>query len=120
MARPKQSKAAAFSVGELVFFTAVLERDKSYNGPVLWVSHPCERRRGWYMGQRTVYEGDHRRGSEGSAWHDGEPACLLVARGISHALVVFDPRKAPIRIPWDALEKPPAETVPTPDTTQKD
>jgi len=50
------------------------------------------------MGLRTVFDGTvfHGRGWEESAHFES-------TRGFAHALVVFHPRKAPVRVPFDAL-----------------
>jgi hypothetical protein len=87
----------SLELGQAVTFTSVLINHHEPAGTAKWISHECDPRQGFFMGFRTVYDGVRSRGS-----YD-DPGYLKVTRGIYHALVVVHPRKAPLRVPLDAI-----------------
>ena len=88
-------------MGQRVRFSAILERDKTYGGPVVWKRKPATGE-GVYVGARTVYEGDHVRA--GGSHYDYEPGYIRAPRGVFHALVAVHERSNPARVPFDSLE----------------
>lgn len=89
------------TLGQAIWFSAKLEKEFFIDGVrsgARWVSKKFEMpQRGIYIGMRTVYDGTVQRGTY------EDPSHLEVERGVTHAIVITHERKAPVRVPFDAI-----------------
>ena len=93
-------------LGDPVEFTAVLIRNRSADS-LSWITSSVPARRGVYMGSRTVYEGRVRGGGSTGLEGEYEAPYFCHDKSITHALVVVHERRAPVRVPFSALELKP-------------
>jgi len=98
------------TLGQVVWFSAKLERHGD-GANMRWLPKTLENRQlGLYMGMRTVYNGIVVRGT-----YD-DPSHLSDLEGVTHALIVTHERKAPVRVPFDAIHYTYEDLSQQPDT----
>ena len=86
------------ALGQPVVFDAALRNHHDPPGRATWTRHKCAETPGYFMGYRTVFDGVR---ISGNGYDD--PSYFRPSRGIYHALVVTHPRRAPVRVPLDAI-----------------